>query len=264
MGLPMAIRLLEDGFRVSGFDIRHVDEFGSFASAMHRNAAEMALAEVIISVVRDEEETLALCFDDQAVFRRENHPSILVICSTLSPRFVTGLAARLPEGVKLVDAPMSGAPFSAARGSLTFMLGGESSTLDYLLPVFNCMGETLFRTGPAGSGMALKVLNNLVAASSVVAVRRAMDMASALDIDIGMLLNVMTASSGATWFGDHYRDISWSQEGYDKSNTIGILEKDVLSALDAVKDLPQLQRSEMDQALIAALRSLEPDQSLNR
>ena len=219
---------------------------------------------MLISVVRDEEETLALCFDDQAVYDRNIYPTILVICSTLSPRFIAGLASRLPADVKLVDAPMSGAPFSAARGSLTFMLGGDSSTLDYLLPVFDCMGEMLFRAGPVGSGMTLKVLNNFVAASSVVAVRRVMDMASALDVDVGLLLNVMTASSGATWFGDHYKDISWSQEGYDKNNTIGILEKDVLSALDAVKDLPQLQRSEMDQALIAALRSLEPDQSLNR
>ena len=242
MGLPMARRLLSAGFNLSGFDIRPKEEFGGFAASMHMNRCEIMDSEVLISVVRDERETLALCFDEQAIYNRERYPRLLVICSTLSPRFVDKLVARLPPDVDLVDAPMSGAPFSAEQGNLTFMLGGQVVWVDLLMPLFNAMGNRVFHAGAAGAGMTLKVLNNYVAASSVVAVRRVLDMAQALAVDTGMLREVMAMSSGGTWFGTNFDAIDWAREGYGESNTIGILEKDVLAALDAVDELPRIRQ----------------------
>ena len=264
MGLPMAVRLRAEGFRVAGFDVRTPGEFGEFARVMHHHPSRIGNADVLISVVRDEAETMALCFDDQAVYVGDTYPAILVICSTVSPRFVARLSSRLPQDVTLIDAPMSGAPFSAERGTLTFMVGGPATTVDRLVPMFECMGKRLFRAGPLGSGMTLKVLNNFVAASSVVAVRRSMAMADALNVDTANLLEVMAASSGATWFGNNFESIDWSGQGFAADNTIGILEKDVLSALDAVRDQEGFAASPLDQALLKALRSLAPVQSLSR
>ena len=258
MGLPMARGLDRAGFNVSGFDIRPLSDFPEFANKMLNNSDDIETADVMISVVRDARQTLNLCFDEQAVYLKSMYPRILVLSSTLSPRFVRNLSIRLPSDVTMIDAPMSGAPVAAEQGSLSFMLGGHPETLNNLMPIFNRLGERIFHCGSLGAGMTYKVLNNYVAAGSVTVARRAYDMARRLDVDLVHLREVMSVSSGATWYGDRFDEISWAREGYDAGNTIGILEKDVLSALDAIKADPNCGESPMDSAILDALTKLEP------
>jgi 3-hydroxyisobutyrate dehydrogenase len=259
MGLPMAQALQEAGYEVWGLDVRPAGEFGSFQSRMLEDPAEFARrAQVVISVVRDVTQTLDLCFDRQALFKGGQYPKTLVVSSTLSPRFLSDLRKRLPNDVTLIDAPMSGAPHSARLRQLSFMLGGPDEALDRLMPLFQAMGKHAFRLGPLGAGMTAKVLNNYVASASVVAVRRAYARARELGVDLDKLRAVMSASSGATWFGDRFHDIDWAREGYEAGNTIGILEKDVRSGLDAMEGAKRAAPDSYDEALIAALRAMEP------
>lgn len=260
MGLPMARSLLAAGFDVWGFDIRPVGEFGDFAGRMIEDpAAFAARCPTVISVVRDIRQTLDLCFDRQGILAGEARPRRLVVSSTVSPRFLGELAARLPEGTELADAPMSGAPIAAREARLTFMVGGEDEVVAELMPLFQAMGQEVHHLGPLGAGMTVKVVNNFVAASSVVAVRHAMAAAGALGVAPDLLTRVMAQSSGGTWYGDNFAAIDWAAEGYDPANTIGILEKDVTSFLDALAGLPEFGGSEQAEQVIANLRKLVPD-----
>jgi 3-hydroxyisobutyrate dehydrogenase len=259
MGLPMARSLLAAGVEVYGFDVRAAGEFGDFAARMIADPADFAArCPTVISVVRDIPQTLDLCFDAQALFAGEARPRRLVISSTLSPRFLGELARRLPEGTGLVDAPMSGAPVAAREARLTFMVGGEEAVVAELRPLFEAMGEAIHHLGGLGAGMTVKVVNNFVAASSVVAVRHALAAARALGVAPNRLAAVMAQSSGATWFGDNLAAIDWSGEGYDPENTIGILEKDVTSFMDALADMPEFDSGELEETVIRNLRKLLP------
>jgi 3-hydroxyisobutyrate dehydrogenase-like beta-hydroxyacid dehydrogenase len=102
------------------------------------------------------------------------------------------------------------------------------------------------------------VLNNYAAAASVVAVRRIYDAAARLGVDRDTLRRVMADSSGSTWFGDNFERISWSREGYDRGNTIGIVEKDVEALLDAVISDEGDAANPFDVAVLAGLRALKP------
>ncbi len=260
MGLPMARRLRDAGYDVWGFDVRKPAEFGDFAERMVADPADFAArCGIVISVVRDARQTLDLCFDRQAIFGGSRRPGLLVLSSTLSPRFMLDIAERLPEGTGLVDAPMSGAPHGAKDGSLTFMVGGGAARFEALLPVFRAMGRSVHHLGPIGTGMTFKVCNNFVAAASVVAVRRAYAAARALGTDVERLREVMATSSGGTWYGNNYDRISWAREGYDADNTMGILEKDVTAFLDAVAALPDDGATPFDRAVVDGLRHLIPD-----
>ena len=97
-----------------------------------------------------------------------------------------------------------------------------------------------------------------MASASVVAVRRAYARARELGVDLEALRSVMKASSGATWFGDHFHEIDWSREGYEADNTIGILEKDIRSGLDAMEGAERAGPDAFDAALLAAIRAMEP------
>jgi len=258
MGLPMARRLLLAGIDVWGFDVRPLSGFGDFQNRMVEDPDEFAeRVDTVISVVRDWRQTEDLCFDDQAIFSHPNAPQTLVVSSTLSPRVLPTLKERLTDGVTLVDAPMSGAPFRAANGTLTFMVGGEAEDVTALTPAFQAMGKDIHHLGPCGAGLTCKVVNNFVASSSVVAVRRALKAANALGVDRKTMLDVMRSSSGGTWFGDNFAEIDWAHEGYDPANTMGILEKDMTSFLDAVSALPENGRRGFEDAILDNLRRME-------
>lgn len=260
MGLPMSQQLRKHGFDNWGFDVRPVHEFGDFQDRMVEDPKEFAdRVDVVFSIVRDTRQTEDLLFDVQALYAQPNPPKTLIISSTISPRFLTTLRARLPQDVLLIDAPMSGTEFKAKDGTLTFMVGGPDDTVRDLMPVFEAMGTTIHHLGPLGSGLTCKVINNFVAASNIIAVRHALETSEKLGVDRDTILKVISSSSGTNWYAQYFKEIDWSLEAYDPANTMGIVKKDVASYLDAVEgiegrditDFESLVHSEM--GLIKAL-----------
>ena len=259
MGLPMAENLLKAGLSVAGYDVRPLSDFSGFADHMTTDPAGFAArVDVLISVVRDIAETEALLFDDQAVMRHPQAPKTVILSSTLSPRYIVDVGARLGNDVTTIDAPMSGAPYRARAGNLTFMVGGDNGAVTALMPMFKAMGETCHHLGPLGAGAAAKVANNLCAAAGVVAVRRALATAQAYGIDQDAMLDVMRSSSGSTWYGDNLADIDWAREGYTKENTMGILEKDVSSFIDALGGTDLMSPGPFEDAILTEIRRMEP------
>jgi 3-hydroxyisobutyrate dehydrogenase len=251
MGLPMALALREAGFKTWGFDTRLRTAHAESGLTMLDQPAGIG-ADVLLIVVRDNHQIKALCFDDQALFAKPSYPHTVIVSSTISVPDLKSLAQDLPDDVVLVDAPMSGAPIAAAERRLTFMLGGPSTTLDKLMPLFEAMGSNCFRLGEPGRGMLVKTLNNTVAVTTVVAIRRVLAEAAHAGLDAETLLSVMSKSSGATWFGNNIAAIDWAGEIYSSNNTIGILEKDLQCAIDGL----HRDTDALDQALLEALRTL--------
>lgn len=135
------------------------------------------------------------------------------------------------------------------------MLGGAEEVLDRHQPLFDLMGQRCHRMGAFGQAAAAKVLNNLVAASSVAATRTALAWADALGLPEERLLALMHDSSGQTWFGSNFDAIEFARDGLAADNTIAILVKDVAAALDAA---PAGADRELAAALISTISSLEP------
>lgn len=260
MGLPMARNMRAAGFDVIGHDVRPAGDFASFGDAYIADPSAFAAAsDILFSVVRDAAQTDALLFGDQAVLLGENKPAILVVCSTLSPRYIHALKDRLPAGIELVDAPMSGAPYSAEQAILTFMIGGRSEIVAFLDPLFRTMGRTVHHLGETGAGMTAKVLNNFVCAAAVVAVRRVGLLAPEMGLDPAKLREVMSASSGGSWFGNNFDRIKFAREGYDPANTMGIIRKDVAAYLDAVSGGDEDLLQDFEKAVAIGMETLPPE-----
>lgn len=259
MGLPMAENLLKAGFDVWGYDVRPPSEFGSFQSHMIADPVTFtSKADILISVVRDIKQTDDLLFDDQSIMMHADHPKTVVLSSTLSPRYVVEIEKRLNGQAIVIDAPMSGAPYRAREGTLTFMVGGDAAHVDLLQSAFTAMGDEVHHMGPTGAGAATKVANNLCAAAGVVAVRRALAASKAYGIAQADMLAVMRSSSGSTWYGDNLEKIDWADEGYDPTNTMGILEKDVSSFIDALGGTDTMMPGPFEDAILDEIRHIEP------
>lgn len=256
MGGPMLAALLRAGIDARGFDIRPASDFPGLP--VTTNPARFAKdLTCLITVVRDADQTDNVLFAEQG-FSRAPSLETIIICSTLSPRYVRALRARVPERIALIDAPMSGAAIAAQEARLSFMLGGDAADLDRLHPVLAAMGAHFHRMGGFGDGMAAKVLNNLLAASNTAMTRLVLDWADAQGIDENSLLALISTSSGQNWFASGFDSIEFSRDGHEADNTIGILVKDVAAAMDAAPDGADLTLPKTVQAAIKALRPRKP------
>lgn len=209
--------------------------------------------DTLITVVRDIDQTEAVLFGEQNLAAI---PSLIriIICSTLSPRYVRDLRARIPSHISLIDAPMSGAQIAAQEARLSFMLGGDESDLDAAQPLFSAMGKHFHRMGEFGAGMQAKVLNNLLAASNTAMTRLVLDWADDAGLEISALLDLIHTSSGQNWFASGFNSIEFSRDGHAPDNTIAILVKDIASALDAAPENADTSLPETVQRSIAALK----------
>src|SRR6266498_1542772 len=64
--------------------------------------------------------------------------------STIKPAAARRIAEKLFEkNVFALDAPVSGGDVGAKNGTLTIMVGGDTSALEKAMPVFKAMGKTV-------------------------------------------------------------------------------------------------------------------------
>lgn len=246
MGAGMLRALRAGGFDAQGFDVRPPSEFGDLSANVTDDLTRIdPETAILISVVRDIAQTEALLFDDQALTARLPYLGAVLISSTVSPRYITDLSHRLT--CPLIDAPMSGAQIAADEARLSFMLGGPEEEIEALMPLFQAMGRDIFVMGDTGAGMQAKVLNNLLAGSNTVMTRLVLDWAQSAGVDPRKLLDVIHASSGQNWLASGFEEIEFATHGFDPENTLGILKKDIESALDAAPEdadrrLPEMLR----------------------
>ena len=249
MGKPMLAALRLAGFNAHGFDVRDVDGVETEPESFAQNLS------ILLTVVRDEAETDEVLFADQSFCVQATDIDTIIICSTLSPNYVKDLRNRVPSHITLIDAPMSGAQIKAENATLSFMLGGDTETLDHLQPLFDAMGQDFHRMGPFGAAMTAKVLNNLLAASSTAMTRLVLDWADANEVDETKLLNLIHTSSGQNWLASGFNDIEFARDGYQTDNTIGILVKDIAAALDIA---PKDADTNLPELIQETIRGLKP------
>ena len=259
MGLPMLNSMVLKNIDVKGYDI----ERKKFLSALGSNfegckKSFLADRNIIISVVRDEEDTLEFCQGDDGLFEQKSK-KFFIISSTLSPRFLVDLKRKAPKNITMIDAPMSGATIAAKEAKLTFMVGCEKKLFVYITPLLGLMGKQINHIGNYGAGMMVKVLNNFIAASSVVSVRHVLHQAQKFELDLEVLFKTIDTSSGQTWFGTNRENIEWFKESFETNNTMGILRKDVLAYIDAFEnetDKDEFVSGGLSESILKALKNM--------
>ena len=90
-------------------------------------------------------------------------PLLVIDCSTSEPAVTTRLAAELaPQGVTLIDAPLSRTPKEAWAGARDVMVGGPDAAVERATPVLESFAGRIIRTGATGTGHTMKLLNNFI------------------------------------------------------------------------------------------------------
>ncbi|HEY1460623.1 MAG TPA: NAD(P)-binding domain-containing protein [Casimicrobiaceae bacterium] len=261
MGLGVVQSLVRGGFDVRARDIRESAQSGAVRAGALAAATPATLADecdIVIVVVVDAPQVEVVLFGDQGAAPALARDSVVMLCSTVAPAFVAGVARRLRDfGVALLDAPVSGGPQRALDGTMTMMISGDAGTICRCSSVLPAISGRHFVVGAhAGMAATVKVLNNQLAAANLAAGAEAMALATLAGIDVSMLLEVMNASSGASWIVDD-RMRRRLQGDAEPRAAMTLLAKDSGIAVEAAAmlgfDAP-LARAAHD-AFIAAVRA---------
>jgi 3-hydroxyisobutyrate dehydrogenase len=200
MGLPMAKRLARAGYRVQGYDLSPLaadglrDEPGA---AVVGSAAEVAREAGVVILMLPGSPSVEAVLLEQGLLAALSPRTLLVDMSSSEPARTRALAERAGEcRVTLLDAPVSGGVRGAVQGALTIMVGGPSEACDAIEPLLRSLGSRVVRCGEAGSGHAVKALNNLMSAAHLLASSEAIQIGQAFGLDPQVILDVVNGSSG--------------------------------------------------------------------
>jgi 3-hydroxyisobutyrate dehydrogenase len=155
MGGPMVKRLTSLGWQVRAYDIV-AERSGVSSPAEAVKGAEVVLLNLPTNEAVEDALTKLL-----PVLRP---PQLVVDFSTIPVDACRSHAARLARetGCRWVDTPVSGGPPASGAGTLTVMAGGEPADLERLAPLMRDIAARCTRMGPVGSGLAAKMINQLV------------------------------------------------------------------------------------------------------
>jgi 3-hydroxyisobutyrate dehydrogenase len=155
--------------------------------------------------------------------------SVILDMSSAEPVGTQKLAADLaPARVRVVDAPVSGGIARAETGTLSLMVGGtDEEAFERVKPVLEVLGERIFRTGPLGSGHAMKALNNFLGATAYTAAAEALAIGKEFGLDPAVMLDVINTSTGRSFNSEVVFKNEVVTGRYGTGFALGLLAKDV-------------------------------------
>ncbi len=203
MGHPMTKCLLKAGLSVKVFDlssaaIQSLTAHGAVAA--HSIHDVIQDADVIITMLQTGSQVTDVCLGSKGLFAGAKENVLYIDSSSIDMTTTRKLhEAAETTGIAMLDAPVSGGVAGAESGSLTFMVGGKENNFHRGKPVFEKMGKKIVHAGPAGSGQAAKICNNLILGISMIGVSEAFTLGQKLGLDPKKFFEISSNASGQCW-----------------------------------------------------------------
>lgn len=239
MGEPMVRSLRRAGFPVTVAAYRKREALerllGDGVVEAPDPAAVAQGSDVVIICVPDAPQVEEVLFASRGVLAGARPGMSVVDMSTISPVASKRFAARLAEqDVRFVDAPVSGGPMRARDGTLTIMVGAEKEVFAELEGVLGAMG-TPYHLGEVGMGETVKLVNQVIIASVMIANVEALNFAKNAGADLDEVRKVIATATGSNYVLDQWLPKTWLAGKLEGGFALDLLRKDVAAALDAAR-----------------------------
>ncbi|MGB8386514.1 NAD(P)-dependent oxidoreductase [Mycobacterium sp.] len=213
MGAPMAKRLVGWPGGLTFFDIRSeaMTPLAEAGATPADSVADVAVADLISVTVLDDAQVREVVGELAA---NAKPGTIIAIHSTISDTTAVELAETLkPQGIHIVDAPVSGGGGAAEKGELATMVGAEREVYERIKPAFKQWASMVIHAGGPGAGTRMKLARNMLTFTSYAAACEAMKLAEAAGLDLQALGRVvrhtdaLTSGAGAIMVRDDMKSI---------------------------------------------------------
>lgn len=207
MGRPIALNLLRSGaaLAVVNRSPAAFAEFEARGASASTDVATLADADIVFLCLPDDEVVRATLFGEAGLGPHLRQGQIVVDLSTLTYAATTEIAARLgAQGVRFLDAPVSGMEARAVEGTLTVMCGGERDVFDQVAPHLRCIGTKILYMGPTGSGQLTKLVNQLLFDINAAALAEILPIAARMGLDPAQVGEVVNSGTGRSYASEFF------------------------------------------------------------
>ncbi len=171
MGEPMAQRVLDAGYQLRVWNRTRArsERLAAQGARVSDSPAELAdELDVLLSCLLSTEVMREVYLGPGGVLSRDRPGLTIVEHGTCDPALAREIAAVATErGAAFVDAPVSGGAVAAAAGTLAVMAGGDPSAEARLRELVSSYASVFEWLGPAGSGLTLKLINQMLVSTHV-------------------------------------------------------------------------------------------------
>lgn len=240
MGFPMARRLVAAGHRLVVCDQRKVAvdglvALGAKSAASPKEVADQA--ETVLASLPSLQASLEVATGPDGVIegkRVKRFVDLSTVGSQMAVKIHDLLAAKK---IVQLDSPVSGGVGGAEKGTLAVMVSGPAADFAAIKSALDVIGKVFFIGEKPGSAQTMKLANNFLSATAMVATSEAVVMGVKAGLDPNVMIDVINAGSGMNTASRDKFPRSVLPRSFDFGFATGLMVKDVRLCLDEMKSL---------------------------
>jgi 3-hydroxyisobutyrate dehydrogenase len=230
MGGPMTRRLLAAGYGLVAHDVRAeaMEALVAEGAEAARSPAEVAArAEVVLVSLPTPQVVRVVALGADGLIHGRAIRTYVDLSTTGQAVAVEVAAALAERGIATLDAPVSGGVRGAVGGTLAVMAAGPAPLLASLQPILAHFGRVFHVAGQPGLGQLMKLANNCLSATAIVATAEAVALGVKGGLDPATMLDVINAGTGRNTASEDKFPHQVLTGKYGAGFTTGLLTKDL-------------------------------------
>ena len=240
MGFPMARRLIEAKHQLFVFDQRRevMDKLVAIGAKAVTSPKDVAdHAETVMASLPSLQASLEVATGKDGVIegkRVKRFVDLSTVGSQMAVRIHDILAER---DLVQIDSPVSGGVGGAEKGTLAVMVSGPRAEFEATKPALDVIGKVFFIGEKPGSAQTMKLANNLLSGTAIVATSEAVVMGVKAGLDPAVMIDVINAGSGMNTASRDKFPRAILPRSFDFGFATGLCYKDVNLCLDEAEAL---------------------------
>lgn len=203
MGNSLVKHLLNAGHDVAIYTrtAKKAENLVAMGAELKESPKEVAqYAQVLFTMVGYPTDVEEVYFGNNGILGHAKAGAVLIDLTTSKPELAERIyEAAAQNGLKALDAPVSGGDIGAQKGTLSIMVGGDEETFNEALPLFELLGENIVFQGAAGAGQHTKMCNQITIASNMIGVCESLIYAKKAGLDPEQVLRSISSGAAGSW-----------------------------------------------------------------
>jgi 3-hydroxyisobutyrate dehydrogenase len=207
MGSSMCGHLLTAGYRVTVHSRTKAKAkpLLDLGATWAENPVEVAAeSDMIFTMVGFPQDVRTVYFSETGILASAGVGTILIDMTTTQPSLSREIAvAASTKDLSAIDAPVSGGDVGAKNATLSIMIGGDTTSVQAVMPLFELLGKKIVHQGGPGTGQQAKLCNQIVIAGTMVGVCESVLYGYKAGLDLNRMLDSIRGGAAACWTLEH-------------------------------------------------------------
>ena len=240
MGFHMARRLIEAQHQLVVFDtsneaVERLVALGAAAASSPKDVADRV--ETVMASLPSLQASLEVATGAGGVIEGQRVRRFVDLSTVGSQMAVRIHDALKKRNIVQLDSPVSGGVAGAEKGTLAVMVSGPKADYETIKPALAVIGKLFFIGEKPGAAQTMKLANNFLSATAMVATSEAVVMGVKAGLDPSVMIDVINAGSGLNTASRDKFPRSVLPRSFDFGFATALMVKDVRLCLEEMKSL---------------------------